>query len=207
SQSGQLYLEPAAAAFGKVYCFGPTFRAEKSKTRRHLTEFWMLEPEVAFIDFEGLCRLAEDLIAYLVGRALERCGEELKRLDRDTARLEVVKAPFPRITYREGIARLAARGFPAKFGDDLGADEETALAEGLDRPLIVSRFPTAIKSFYMQPDPEDPEVVLGLDMLAPEGYGEIIGGPLRIHDLPLLEKRLEEHKPPRGAHTAEPDAA
>jgi len=200
SQSGQLYLEPAAAAFGKVYCFGPTFRAEKSKTRRHLTEFWMLEPEVAFIDFEGLCRLAEDLIAHLVGWALDRCREDLKRLERDTAKLEAVKLPFPRITYRDGIAKLVADGFPVKFGDDLGADEETALAEGLDRPLIVSRFPAAIKSFYMQPDPQDPDVVLGLDMLAPEGYGEIIGGSLRIHDLALLEKRLEEHKLPREAY-------
>jgi asparaginyl-tRNA synthetase len=200
SQSGQLYLEPAAAAFGKVYCFGPTFRAEKSKTRRHLTEFWMVEPEVAFLDFEGLCRLAEDFVAHLVGWALDRCREELKRLERDTAKLEAVKVPFPRITYREGIARLAAKGFPVKFGDDLGADEETALAEGLDRPLIVSRFPTAIKSFYMQPDPLDPEVVLGLDMLAPEGYGEIIGGSQRIHDLALLERRLDEHKLPREAY-------
>ncbi|HEY7113315.1 MAG TPA: asparagine--tRNA ligase, partial [Thermoanaerobaculia bacterium] len=200
SQSGQLYLEPAAAAFGKVYCFGPTFRAEKSKTRRHLTEFWMLEPEVAFIDFEELCRLAEELIVHLVGRALERCGEELKRLERDTAKLQAVTSPFPRITYREGIASLAAKGFPVQFGDDLGADEETALAEGLDRPLIVSRFPAAIKSFYMQPDAEDPEVVLGLDMLAPEGYGEIIGGSMRIHDLALLEKRLEAHRLPREAY-------
>jgi asparaginyl-tRNA synthetase len=200
SQSGQLYLEPAAAAFGKVYCFGPTFRAEKSKTRRHLTEFWMVEPEVAFLDFEGLCELAEEFIVALVGRALERCGEELKRLERDTKKLESVKAPFPRTTYREAVAALAQKGFPVKFGDDLGADEETALAEGLDRPLIVSRFPAAIKSFYMQPDPQDPEVVLGLDMLAPEGYGEIIGGSQRIHDLALLEKRLAEHKLPREAY-------
>ncbi len=200
SQSGQLYLEPAAAAFGKVYCFGPTFRAEKSKTRRHLTEFWMVEPEVAFLDFEGLCRLAEDFVLALVGRALERCGEELKRLERDTKRLESVRLPFPRTTYREAVAALARKGFPVRFGDDLGADEETALAEGLDRPLIVSRFPAAIKSFYMQPDPEDPEVVLGLDMLAPEGYGEIIGGSQRIHDLALLERRLAEHNLPREAY-------
>jgi asparaginyl-tRNA synthetase len=200
SQSGQLYLEPAAAAFGKVYCFGPTFRAEKSKTRRHLTEFWMIEPEVAFLEFEGLCELAEEFIVAIVARALERCKEDLKRLERDTARLESVQAPFPRTTYREGIAKLQAKNFAVKFGDDLGADEETALSEGLDRPLIVSRFPTAIKSFYMQPDPEDPEVVLGLDMLAPEGYGEIIGGSQRIHDLALLERRLEEHKLPREAY-------
>jgi asparaginyl-tRNA synthetase len=197
SQSGQLYLEPAAAAFGKVYCFGPTFRAEKSKTRRHLTEFWMVEPEVAFLEFEGLCGLAEDFIVALVGRALDRCAEDLKRLERDVSKLESVHSPFPRVTYREAIAKLQAKGFSATFGDDLGADEETALAADLDRPLIVSRFPAAIKSFYMQPDPEDSEVVLGLDMLAPEGYGEIIGGSQRIHDLALLEKRLAEHKLPR----------
>ena len=200
SQSGQLYLEPAAAAFGKVYCFGPTFRAERSKTRRHLTEFWMIEPEVAFLEFEGLCELAEDFVVSLLGRALERCKEDLKRLERDTARLESVAKPFPRTTYRKAIESLAAKGFGVRFGDDLGADEETELARDLDRPLIVSRFPAAIKSFYMQPDPEDPEVVLGLDMLAPEGYGEIIGGSQRIHDLELLERRLAEHKLPREAY-------
>ncbi len=200
SQSGQLYLEPAAAAFGKVYCFGPTFRAEKSKTRRHLTEFWMVEPEVAFLEFEGLCELAEDFVVYLVGRALDRCAEELKRLERDAKKLEAVRKPFPRITYREGIHTLQARGFAVNFGDDLGADEETALCQDLSRPLIVSRFPAAIKSFYMQPDPKDPEVVLGLDMLASEGYGEIIGGSQRIHDLALLERRLAEHKLPREAY-------
>ena len=200
SQSGQLYLEPAAAAFGKVYCFGPTFRAEKSKTRRHLTEFWMVEPEVAFLEFEGLCELAEDFVVALVGRALERCGEDLKRLERDVSKLAKVQKPFPRITYREGIHQLQKKGFPVNFGDDLGADEETALCGDLEKPLIVSRFPVAIKSFYMQPDPQDPEVVLGLDMLAPEGYGEIIGGSQRIHDLTLLEKRLEEHKLPREAY-------
>ena len=200
SQSGQLYLEPAAAAFGKVYCFGPTFRAEKSKTRRHLTEFWMIEPEVAFLEFEGLCELAEDFVVALVERALTRCGEDLKRLERDISKLEKVRKPFPRITYREGIHQLQKKGFPINFGDDLGADEETALCGDLDRPLIVSRFPVAIKSFYMQPDSQDPEVVLGLDMLAPEGYGEIIGGSQRIHDLALLERRLEEHKLPREAY-------
>ncbi|MCA1580387.1 MAG: asparagine--tRNA ligase [Acidobacteria bacterium] len=200
SQSGQLYLEPAAAAFGKVYCFGPTFRAEKSKTRRHLTEFWMIEPEVAFLRFEGLVELAEDLIVTVMGRVLERCQEDLKRLERDTKKLEAIQKPFPRITYREAVQKLAALGFSVKFGDDLGADEETALAKDLDRPLVVSRFPAAIKSFYMQPDPEDPEVVLGLDMLAPEGYGEIIGGSERIYDLALLEKRIEEHELPRDAY-------
>ncbi|HEX9305330.1 MAG TPA: asparagine--tRNA ligase [Thermoanaerobaculia bacterium] len=200
SQSGQLYLEPAAAAFQKVYCFGPTFRAEKSKTRRHLTEFWMIEPEVAFLEFDGLCDLAEEFVTYLIARTLDRSAEDLKRLERDTSKLEAVERPFPRITYRQGIERLAAEGFPIQFGQDLGADEETALTAGSDRPLIVSRFPTAIKSFYMQPDPEDPEVVLGLDMLAPEGYGEIIGGSQRIHDLELLERRLAEHKLPREAY-------
>jgi asparaginyl-tRNA synthetase len=200
SQSGQLYLEPAAAAFGKVYCFGPTFRAEKSKTRRHLTEFWMIEPEVAFLEFEGLCDLAEEFVTYLIARTLDRSAEDLKRLERDTSKLEAVQRPFPRITYRQGIEQLAAKGFPIQFGSDLGADEETALTAGSDRPLIVTRFPTAIKSFYMQPDPEDPEVVLGLDMLAPEGYGEIIGGSQRIHDLELLERRLAEHKLPREAY-------
>ncbi|MFY9551069.1 MAG: asparagine--tRNA ligase [Thermoanaerobaculia bacterium] len=200
SQSGQLYLEPAAAAFGKVYCFGPTFRAEKSKTRRHLTEFWMVEPEVAFLEFEGLVELAEDFIVALVERALNRSREDLKRLERDLSKLETVKKPFPRITYREGIQKLQKKGFPVQFGDDLGADEETALCGDLDRPLVVSRFPAAIKSFYMQPDPKDPEVVLGLDMLAPEGYGEIIGGSQRIHDLALLERRLREHKLPREAY-------
>jgi asparaginyl-tRNA synthetase len=200
SQSGQLYLEPAAAAFGKVYCFGPTFRAEKSKTRRHLTEFWMVEPEVAFLEFEGLCELAEDFVVYLVERALNRCQEDLKRLERNTSKLETIKKPFPRMTYREGIAALQKKNFAIAFGDDLGADEETALCGELEKPLIVSRFPAAIKSFYMQPDPADPEVVLGIDMLAPEGYGEIIGGSQRIHDLALLERRLEEHKLPREAY-------
>ena len=197
SQSGQLYLEPAAAAFGKVYCFGPTFRAEKSKTRRHLTEFWMIEPEVAFLEFDGLCDLAEEFVVSLIARTLDRCAEDLNRLERDTAKLEAVRRPFPRITYRDAVAKLSARGLPMQFGDDLGADEETALVGDSAVPLIVSRFPAAIKSFYMQPDPQDSEVVLGLDMLAPEGYGEIIGGSQRIHDLELLERRLAEHKLPR----------
>jgi asparaginyl-tRNA synthetase len=200
SQSGQLYLEPAAAAFGKVYCFGPTFRAEKSKTRRHLTEFWMVEPEVAFLHFDGLVELADDFIVSLVGRVLERCGEDLKRLERDVTKLQAIQKPFPRTTYREAVAKLQTLGFPIQFGDDLGADEETALTKDLDKPLVVSRFPTAIKSFYMQPDPNDADVVLGLDMLAPEGYGEIIGGSERISDLTLLEARLEQHKLPREAY-------
>jgi len=196
SQSGQLYLEPAAAAFGKVYCFGPTFRAEKSKTRRHLTEFWMIEPEVAFLEFDGLADLAEEFVEYLVARALDRCKEELKTLERDISKLESVKRPFPRITYREAIEILNKQGVAIKFGDDLGADEETTLAKAFDRPVMVSRYPVSIKAFYMQPDPQDPEVVLGLDMLAPEGYGEIIGGSQRIHDHDLLLRRIQEHNLP-----------
>jgi asparaginyl-tRNA synthetase len=196
SQSGQLYLEPAAAAFGKVYCFGPTFRAEKSKTRRHLTEFWMVEPEVAFLEFEGLQDLAEEFVEYIVGRCLERRREELETLERDISKLENIRRPFPRITYREAIEVLQQRGASISFGDDLGGDEETLLAEAYDRPVMVSRYPVSIKAFYMQPDPNDPEVVLGLDMLAPEGYGEIIGGSQRIHDHDLLLQRIREHDLP-----------
>ena len=193
SQSGQLYLEPAAAAFGRVYCFGPTFRAEKSKTRRHLMEFWMIEPEVAFLEFEGLQELAEEFVEYLVQRALDRCKEELKTLERDLAKLENIKRPFPRITYRQAIELLASKGMPVKFGDDFGGDEETVIANSFDRPVMISRYPTAIKAFYMQPDPNDPDVVLGLDMIAPEGYGEIIGGSQRIHDHDLLLARIKQH--------------
>ena len=196
SQSGQLYLEPAAAALGKVYCFGPTFRAEKSKTRRHLMEFWMVEPEVAFLEFDGLCELTEDFICYLVGRTLERCAEDLKVLERDVTKLQNVAKPFPRITYSEGVALLQKSGSPIQWGDDFGADEETALANNFDRPVMVSRYPTAMKAFYMQPDPENPDVVLGLDLLAPEGYGEIIGGSQRIHDHDLLLSRIQSHNLP-----------
>jgi asparaginyl-tRNA synthetase len=193
SQSGQLYLEPAAAAFGKVYCFGPTFRAEKSKTRRHLMEFWMVEPEVAFLDFDGLQELAEEFVEYIAGRVLDRCKEPLKELERDPAKLENVKRPFPRITYREAIDLLKSKGMPANFGDDIGGDEETVIANSYDRPVIITRYPAAIKAFYMQPDPNDPELALGMDMIAPEGYGEIIGGSQRIHDHDLLKQRIEEH--------------
>jgi len=200
SQSGQLYLEPAAAAFGKVYCFGPTFRAEKSKTRRHLTEFWMVEPEVAFLELPGLEALAEEFMVSIVGRALDRCAEDLKRLERDTTNLSKVEAPFPRITYRQAIEKLAAKGMPVKFGDDLGADEETEISKEFDRPVMITRYPAAIKSFYMQPDPEDPEVVLGLDMIAPEGYGEIIGGSQRIHDHDLLLRRIQDNNLPIEAY-------
>jgi asparaginyl-tRNA synthetase len=199
SQSGQLYLEPAAAAFGKVYCFGPTFRAEKSKTRRHLTEFWMVEPEVAFLEFDGLCELAEDFVCSLVSRVLDRCVDELAVLERDTRQLEKMGRPFPHITYTEAIEKLNREGHPIEWGEDFGAEEETNLVRGLDRPLMVSRFPAAIKAFYMEPDPDNPDLALALDVLAPEGYGEIIGGSQRIHDGELLEARIREHDLPREA--------
>jgi asparaginyl-tRNA synthetase len=199
SQSGQLYLEPAAAAFGKVYCFGPTFRAEKSKTRRHLTEFWMVEPEVAFLDFEGLQNLAEEFVEHIAGRVLERCQEELKQLERDVTKLEQIKRPFPRISYRDAIELLKSKGMEANFGDDIGGDEETVIANSFDRPVLITRYPASIKAFYMKPDPNDPEVALAMDMIAPEGYGEIIGGSQRIDDYDLLLQRIREHKLPEDA--------
>ena len=199
SQSGQLYLEPAAAAFGKVYCFGPTFRAEKSKTRRHLMEFWMVEPEVAFLEFSGLCELAENFLAALVTRILDRCSEPLKVLERDTGMLEKVASPLPRITYSEAIELLRGRGSGITWGDDFGAEDESNLAQGFDRPLMVTHFPSAIKAFYMEPDPGNPDIALALDVIAPEGYGEIIGGSQRIHDLELLERRLVEYDLPKKA--------
>lgn len=199
SQSGQLYLEPAAAALGKVYCFGPTFRAEKSKTRRHLSEFWMVEPEVAGMEFDGLCDLAEDFLCAVVARVLERCAEPLRVLERDTRALEAVTAPFPRISYTDAIDLLGDKGFGVEWGSDFGADEETALAEHFDRPVMVHRYPTEAKAFYMQPDAEDPKVALALDVLAPEGYGEIIGGSQRIHDYDLLLERIREHGLPEDA--------
>jgi asparaginyl-tRNA synthetase len=199
SQSGQLYLEPAAAAFGQVYCFGPTFRAEKSKTRRHLTEFWMVEPEVAFLEFDGLQKLAEEFVEYIVARVLDRLPEALKELERDVTKLEHVKRPFPRITYRDAIELLKSKGHEANFGDDIGGDEETVIANSFDRPVIITHYPAAIKAFYMKPDPSDPTVALAMDMIAPEGYGEIIGGSQRIDDHDLLVQRIEEHKLPLDA--------
>jgi asparaginyl-tRNA synthetase len=203
TQSGQLYQEPACMAFGRVYCFGPTFRAEKSKTRRHLTEFWMIEPEVAFLELDGLLTLAEEFVSYLVGRALDRCREELKFLERDASRLEKVAPPFPRITYDEAAdlltrpeaqAKMAEADAPAFVpGNDFGALDETILTEGFDRPVMVTHWPAAIKAFYMQPDPKDPSRALCVDVLAPEGYGEIIGGSERIHDHDLLLARIKEH--------------
>jgi asparaginyl-tRNA synthetase len=200
TQSGQLYMEAAAAAFGSVYCFGPTFRAEKSKTRRHLAEFWMVEPEVAFLDLDGDMRLAEDFIAYVVGRALETRREELKVLERDTAGLERVLPPFPRITYADAIDLLQKNGHPeAKVGDDFGGDEETVISSKFDRPVIVHRYPMDLKAFYFKHDATDPRLALNMDVLAPEGYGEIVGGGQREDDLVKLEAAIEHHNLPRAA--------
>jgi asparaginyl-tRNA synthetase len=199
AQSGQLYNEATAAAFGKVYCFGPTFRAERSKTRRHLTEFWMVEPEMAYATLDDVKQLAEALVAYVVGRVLETRRAELKELERDVSKLESVQAPFPRITYDDAVLRLQAKGSEIQWGGDFGNADETLLGEDYDRPVMVDRYPTAIKAFYMQPDAERPEVALGVDVLAPEGYGEIIGGGQRIHDLDLLLKRIDEQGLPREA--------
>jgi asparaginyl-tRNA synthetase len=199
SQSGQLYSEATAMAFGKVYCFGPTFRAEKSKTRRHLTEFWMVEPEMAFADLEEVKRVAEEMVVYIVGRVLENRREELKVLERDTTKLEAVKAPFPRLSYDDAVKNLQERGSEIQWGSDLGGGDETILTQQFERPIMVDRFPTAIKAFYMQPDPDRPEVAMGVDVLAPEGYGEIIGGGQRIHDPELLLRRIDEHQLPREA--------
>jgi asparaginyl-tRNA synthetase len=200
SQSGQLYLEPAAAALGRVYCFGPTFRAEKSKTRRHLTEFWMVEPEVAWMRFDGLLGLVEEFVSELVSRVLDRCREDLARLERDTSKLEpATSRPYPRLDYGDAVARLREAGNPIQFGDDFGGDEETQLASLYDRPLLITRYPAAIKAFYMQPDPSDPTRALAVDTIAPEGYGEIIGGSERADSLELLERRIAEHGLPKEA--------
>ena len=199
TQSGQLYNEADAMAFGKVYCFGPTFRAEKSKTRRHLTEFWMVEPEMAFADLEDVKSAAEGLVVHVVQRVLETRMADLQALERDVTKLENIKAPFPRITYDDAVTRLKEKGSEIQWGGDFGGTDETLISEDYDRPLMVDRYPTQVKAFYFQPDPVRPEVALGVDVLAPEGYGEIIGGGQRIHDLDLLLKRLEEHKLPREA--------
>ena len=199
TQSGQLYNEANVMAFGKVYCFGPTFRAEKSKTRRHLTEFWMVEPEMAYADLEEVKRVAEGLVTYLVGRVLEERKEELKVLERDVAKLESVQGPFPRMSYDEAVKILQSKGSEILWGGDFGNADETLLTQDFDRPVMVDRYPSEIKAFYFQPDEQRPEVALGVDVLAPDGYGEIIGGGQRIHDLALLEKRLAEHDLPREA--------
>ena len=196
TQSGQLYAEAIAMALGKVYTFGPTFRAEKSKTRRHLTEFWMLEPEAAYVEFEEAMELGEGLVSAIVEGVLKNKSRELETLKRDTSKLENVKPPFPRISYEDAIAVLNKTGNPAKFGDDFGGDEETIISSAFERPVLIHRYPTSIKAFYMQPDAERPELALAFDMIAPEGYGEIIGGSQRIHDYDLLLKRLREHNLP-----------
>jgi asparaginyl-tRNA synthetase len=199
TQSGQLYMEAGAMAFGKVYCFGPTFRAEKSKTRRHLTEFWMIEPEVAYADLDDDMDLAEDFLVDVVGRVVEERKAELALLERDTAPLAKVQKPFPRIRYEEAIAMLTASGKPVAFGDDFGGDEETVLSERFDRPLLVHRYPAACKAFYMKADPADPRLALCVDVLAPEGYGEIIGGGQREDDLDALTGRIRAHGLPEDA--------
>jgi len=199
TQSGQLYNEADAMAFGKVYCFGPTFRAERSKTRRHLTEFWMVEPEMAYATLEDVKLVAEGLIVFVVGRVLENRRADLAALERDTTKLESVKAPFPRMSYDDAVKVLQQKGSEIQWGGDFGGPDETMITEGLDRPLMVDRYPTQVKAFYFEPDPDRPELALGVDVIAPEGYGEIVGGGQRIHDLNLLLKRLEEHQLPREA--------
>ena len=199
TQSGQLYIEAAAMALGKVYCFGPTFRAEKSKTRRHLTEFWMVEPEVAFMDLQGDMDLAEDFLVEVVGRVVRERRAELEALERDVAALERVVKPFPRITYDEALVRLRDADKPVEWGDDFGADEETVLASQFDRPVLVHRYPAQVKAFYMKGDPEDSRLALCVDVLAPEGYGEIIGGGQREDDLATLERKIAEHGLPESA--------
>ncbi|MCY0879837.1 MAG: asparagine--tRNA ligase [Firmicutes bacterium] len=201
SQSGQLYMEALAMALGRVYAFGPTFRAEKSKTRRHLTEFWMVEPEMAFCQFEENLSWQEQLVGYVVQDVLAHMQPELSVLGRDSEALQRVVPPFPRVTYDEALRLLQDRGYALTWGEDFGAPEETALAAMFDRPVFVTHFPRAIKAFYMQPDPERPDVVLAADLLAPEGYGEIIGGSERIHDLDLLLQRLKDHNMDPNAYS------
>ncbi len=199
TQSGQLYNEATAMAFGKTYCFGPTFRAEKSKTRRHLTEFWMVEPEMAWATLEDVKRVAEELICFVVGRVLERRRRELETLERDISKLEAIRPPFPRISYDEAVAILQRKGSGIQWGGDFGGTDETLLSEEFDRPVMVDRFPAQIKAFYFQPDEQRPEVVLGVDVLASEGYGEIVGGGQRIHDYGLLLERIRQHNLPQEA--------
>jgi asparaginyl-tRNA synthetase len=199
TQSGQLYNEADAAALGRVYCFGPTFRAEKSKTRRHLTEFWMVEPEVAYADLNDTIELAEQLVSSVVARVLEQRQRELKTLERDTTKLEAVKPPFPRISYDDAVKLLHEKGLPFEYGNDLGGTDETVLSDQFDRPVAVHRYPSAVKAFYMKPDPQRPDLALCVDVLAPEGYGEIIGGGQRLDDLDLLLKRIKEHDLPQEA--------
>lgn len=201
SQSGQLYNEATIMAFGRTYCFGPTFRAEKSKTRRHLMEFWMVEPEMAYVDLGGCMEIEEQFVSYIVQRVLEERAMELEILERDTSRLERVEPPFPRISYDEAVEILRREGFSDfRWGDDFGAPHETTLAEQFDKPVFVHHYPTEAKAFYMAVEPERPEVCRSVDLLAPEGYGEIIGGGERSADLAYLEEQIERHKLPREAY-------
>ena len=199
AQSGQLYNEANIMSFGKVYCFGPTFRAEKSKTRRHLTEFWMVEPEIAYCDLDENMDWGEGLICHIAQWALNNCQEQLEVLERDTSQLEKIKAPFPRISYTEAVDILNTKGERFEWGGDFGGGDETVISEHFDGPVIVHRFPAAIKAFYMKRDPEDEKLALGMDILAPEGYGEVIGGGEREHDYDTLVKRINEHKLPEDA--------
>ena len=199
TQSGQLYNEANAMALGRVYCFGPTFRAEKSKTRRHLTEFWMVEPEMAYATLDDAIALAEGLITTVVARVLETRSRELETLERNLGPLETVRAPFPRITYDDAVRILQENGRPLEYGDDFGGPDETLLADQFDRPVAIHRYPSAAKAFYMEPDPERPELSLSVDILAPEGYGEIVGGGQRLSDLDLLLRRITEHGLPQEA--------
>lgn len=199
SQSGQLYGEASAMALGKIYCFGPTFRAEKSKTRRHLTEFWMVEPEVAFNTLDDDMDLAEDFICYIIDRVLKNCQAELKTLERDISKLENIKKPFPRISYTEAIEILNKNGNPTEWGGDIGGDEETIISQQFDRPVMIHRYPAAIKAFYMKRDPKDPRLALAVDVIGPEGYGEIIGGSEREDDYDTLVARIKEQGLPPEA--------
>ncbi|MBY0405311.1 MAG: asparagine--tRNA ligase [Cyanobacteria bacterium] len=199
TQSGQLYMEAAAAAFGKAYCFGPTFRAEKSKTRRHLTEFWMVEPEVAFFDLYDDMDLAEDFVTYIVQQVVKNRRAELEVLERDISKLEAIQKPFPRITYDEAIEILNQAGNPVPWGEDFGGDEETIISQNFDRPVLIHHYPAEIKPFYMKPDAHNPKFAMNVDMIAPEGYGEIIGGGQREEDLDVLLAKIKEHKLPEEA--------
>lgn len=196
TQSGQLYMEAAAMALGKVYCFGPTFRAEKSKTRRHLTEFWMIEPEIAYSTLEENMELQEQMLCYVIEQVLTNKRAELEILGRDISKLEAIKAPFYRVSYDEAVKLLNENGSPIEWGTDFGGTDETIITSKFDKPVFVHRFPAVFKAFYMKPDPERPEVVLGSDLLAPEGYGEIIGGGQREENIDALLKKIEEHKLP-----------
>jgi len=200
TQSGQLYMEAAAMAMGRVYSFGPTFRAEKSKTRRHLIEFWMIEPEMSFVDQHENMNIQEQFVSFVVQSVLQNCRAELQTLERDVSKLEAIVPPFPRISYDEAIVFLKENGFDIPWGEDFGAPHETAIAASYDKPVFITNYPTEIKSFYMKPDPNRPEVVLCADMIASEGYGEIIGGSQRIDDPQLLAERFDEHNLPQEAY-------